>query len=158
MTLLNRSITTLENDRLTDDVDLGIAVKTVTKLLGSSSVAPAIPQNESVVNEYDEASSVATGVETTVVTYTVPALTAARMVWAEASGTNIADFKVKVNGTTVARKWTWFASGLTAEFNFVAEANRGLILAAGDVVSITAVHARPSPGDFGARIEVIEIT
>lgn len=106
---------------------------------------------------YSEANAVASGVETTVATYTAPMGTTPYLLLASASGTSIADFKLKVNGTNIARKYTYFSGDLSAEFDFRSSDidSLGYELAPGDVVTVTVIHDR-SLSNFNATINVIE--
>jgi hypothetical protein len=69
------------------------------------------------------------------------------------SGTNIAEYELVINSSTIDKKRTYFGGELNGSFIFP----KGLSLVSGDVVEIYAVHSRPYISDFNARIEIWEI-
>jgi hypothetical protein len=95
---------------------------------------------------YNEVTSVASGVLTTVVTYTATA--AQRLKFATASGTNIAAYELQINGNVVAKKYTNFGASLSVDF----ELNKNIVL--NDVVRIRVLHSRGSPGDFNGTLVI----
>lgn len=101
---------------------------------------------------YNEVTSVATSVITTVLTYTVPALTTAVLNTIDVSGTNIAQFQVEVNTVVIDKKRTYFSGPFNEVFNF----NGSVPLLAGDIVRVRVIHTRPFVGDFNARLTVSE--
>lgn len=109
------------------------------------------------VNPFNEISAVATNVETTITTHTAAVGKTSRLQRIVFSGSNIAEYKVKVNGNTIDKKRTYFSGGLDGEFNFMGNDIPGLELSEGDVVTITVKHKRPVVGDFDSRIQVMEI-
>lgn len=110
-----------------------------------------------LVNSYNEITTVAAASETTITSYTVPALTTAYLQIVEASGTNIADYKVKLNGSTIARKYTNFGSELSVNFNFTNSSGlSGVVLAAGDIITVTVIHNRGATGNFNSNILAVE--
>lgn len=101
---------------------------------------------------YNEVTSVATSVITTVITYTVPGATTAALQTIDVSGTNIAQFQVEVNTVVIDKKRTYFSGPFNEVFDF-----KGSIpLVAGDVVRVRVLHTRPFVGDFNARLTVSE--
>lgn len=102
-------------------------------------------------NYYNEVLAVASGVLTTIQTYTVVA-TKAALFDVNVSGTNIATYTVLLNGNILIKKFTYFGSELNEDFNFSA----GLGLVTGDVIQVKVIHNRPSTGDFNSRILVAE--
>lgn len=110
-----------------------------------------------VANYYNSVSAVATGVETDVVTYTVPVSTTAKLLHCQFEGTNISLYKVKINGTTVAQYHTYFSGALNGKQIFEGGAGIGPEYAAGTIIKITTLHNRPNTGDFSGRIVVSEI-
>lgn len=98
---------------------------------------------------YNEASSVASGIETNVITF-VATGGGFRLNKIYVAGENIALFRVKLNGTVIVVKRTFFGN-LNEEFAFENFVN-GLELAAGDQIRVTVLHTRPSASDFEATI------
>jgi hypothetical protein len=102
--------------------------------------------------KYDEtASPIAGGGTGTVVSYTVPVGKTFRLRHASASGDNIAEFFVKVNGATVAKKRSWYTD-YNAEFFFGPSDGGGYVAVAGDIVTIEVNNFGPNPGDFNGTI------
>lgn len=105
---------------------------------------------------YNEITSTASSVLTTLQTYTVPALTSAFLQKVEVSGSNIAEYRLEINSTIQDKKRTYFGSSLNTEFKF-AEIGPGIPLEAGDVVTVKVIHIRPTVGDFNSRLQVSEV-
>lgn len=105
---------------------------------------------------YNEVTSVANSSITTIQTYTAPIGRRTYLQKAALSGTNIAEYTIKVNSVVQDRLRTYFGGPLNAEFKFV-ETGTGLPLDEGDVVTIEVVHIRPDVGDFNSRLQVIEV-
>lgn len=116
---------------------------------------PTVPTQ--YINQFTAVSSVAYGASTTIGTYTVPATKTATLERVEVSGTNIAQYSVKVNGVEQARKITYFGGGLNESFNFTAPNQDGYPLNTGDVVTIVVLHLRPYVGDFQSRIQAAQL-
>ena len=95
---------------------------------------------------YSEANSVASGVPTTVCTFT--AMSAIKLKSVQAAGTNIATYYVKLNGFTIAKSYTNFGGPMDVNFDF----KGGEELVISDVVTLEVLHNRPSTGDFNATI------
>lgn len=110
------------------------------------------------INQYNEVLSVATGVTTTVVTYTVPVAQQNVLERVAVSGENIALYTVLINGTTIDQQRTYFGGALNTQFEFMSTANKGTLLNAGDIVSVTVLHNRPSLANFEGRIQMTELT
>lgn len=102
-----------------------------------------------IVNTYNEVTAVASGVLTTIETYT--ATGTAFLQKSIVSGTNIARFDVLLNGNVIDRQRTYFGGNLNIDFDFT-----NLPLVFGDVVTVRVIHNRPTTGDFNARIQVLE--
>ena len=105
------------------------------------------------VDSYNEITGVASGSETTILTYTVPLLGTLYLEQVSVSGTNIAEYRVKVNGTVIDKAYTWFNGNMSHEFNFESNSGLGRKLLASDVLIVTVLHGRPSTGNFNARIQ-----
>ena len=68
------------------------------------------------------------------------------------SGTNIAEYELRVNSVTEDKKRTYFGNSLNGSFDF----NAGLLIPSGDTVEVYVVHNRPNTGDFNIRIQTLE--
>lgn len=101
---------------------------------------------------YDLALSLASGSETTIVSYTVPASKIFYLERVSFSGTNIARFRLELDGSEFERAYTYFSGPLHGQFNFDS-IDSGKICTAGQVITLKVIHARPSSGDFSGRIQ-----
>lgn len=112
------------------------------------------PQHGSPKNIYSEVSAIASGIETTVLTYTVPAARSFFLDRIHVEGENISDYKVKVNGSVIGRRKTYFTN-YAHDFDFGVDVpeSSGLELAGGDVLLVTATHNRPGTSDFWSRAQ-----
>ena len=106
------------------------------------------------VEAYDEVLAVASGISTTIVTYTVPATKEVVLERVEASGENIAAYTVEVNSVVVAMQRSFYGD-LNAKFEFLSKASLGKVLVAGDIVEVKVLHNRPSLADFESRIQMV---
>ncbi len=97
-------------------------------------------------NNFNEVSSVASGVSTLVCSYT--AATGDKLVSVNFGGTNIAAYDIQVNGSSVAKHYTHFGN-LMGQQDF-----SGLALTNGQLVRVYVLHSRPFSGDFNARITI----
>jgi hypothetical protein len=116
------------------------------------------PTPRSYKSTYNEVLAVASGSNTTVATYTVPLGSTAFLQRIEVGGTNVAVFTALLNGSPINKKRSYFGASLDVTMEFQADETQapGLTLSAGDIITIKALHNRPSSGDFSARIQVIE--
>lgn len=129
------------------------SVNLVTK--PSTNVDPA---GTVVLNNYGEASSVIAGATTQITSYTVPAHKVAIIQKIEVSGENIAKYQVLVNGAAIGTMRTYFGGALNTTADFLTGQDNGLIVLAGDVVSVSVLHHRPDLANFEARIQVLQVT
>jgi hypothetical protein len=102
-----------------------------------------------LIISHNEISSVPAGVETTIITITAP-VNGYRVEKVEVSGENVALFRVKVNGSTISDKRSWWTE-FNETFNYEDFPN-GLLLTAGQVLTVTCYHTRPYPGNFEATV------
>jgi hypothetical protein len=100
------------------------------------------------ISEFDEANAVVSGIETRIVSYIVPVGYALSVQLAEFDGSNVARYELQVDGTTIARKHTWFSGGLHGEFLY----NGSYRVSAGSTIRLMVLHSRPDPGQFSGRI------
>jgi hypothetical protein len=122
---------------------------------GSIPVSPGLAPGEVPVNPYGEQLALASGAEATLVTYTVPNGFRAFLYRVEASGENIARFRVYINDVPVATRRTGFGGDLTTKFEFTSPNKEQMVLQAGDILEVTALHMRPDAGDFEGRIQLL---
>lgn len=111
------------------------------------------------VNTFNEISSLASGSETIVATYTAPVAKVSYLIRAEGSGENIARYRVFLNGSPIARRYTYFGGALNTDFEFMNDDMElpGLKLVVGDIITVRVLHNRPTVADFSARIQSLEV-
>ena len=110
-----------------------------------------------VINTYNEVLSVASGITTTLTTYTVPSGRRGYLVVCEYSGENIATYVVNINGNPQDKKRTNYGTSLNAFTAFNSNSNTGVALNSGDVVTVTVIQNGTSVADYNARIVTILI-
>ena len=98
---------------------------------------------------HDEITSVATAVETTILTAIAPP-GGIRVCKVEVSGDTVAHYRVKLDGTTIINKRSWWTN-FNQTFDFQEFAN-GLLLTSGQVLTVTVLHDRPFLGAFEATL------
>lgn len=96
--------------------------------------------------EYGSVSSVANGISTTVLSYTVPAGKTLLLSKVEVSGCNVAEYSVTINAVTKGVRRTYWGN-FNADFEY-----NDLSVATGLVVLIKVIHNRPLAGDFDATL------
>jgi hypothetical protein len=119
---------------------------------------PSGSVSRSATSSFVEALSVASGVETTIGTYTVPSGKIGFLQRIYLSGTNIGTYTILVNGSTIDKSYTYFGAPLNInrEFGTSDATAPGYELATGDIITVKILHSRPTTGDFHARIQVLE--
>lgn len=105
---------------------------------------------------YNEITSVATAVLSTILTYIAPIGKSSFLQGIEVSGTNIAEYQVLINASMLDKKRTYFGGDLDTNFLF-AHTGTGLPLTVADTITVKVIHNRPTVGDFNARLQVIEV-
>lgn len=107
-------------------------------------------------NIYNEITSVASGVETTISTYTVPVGKYSYLTRAEFSGDQVARYRIYIDSVTQASRRTNFGTNLSDDMSFFSGSNDGIYLIAGSVVNLTVLHDRTGSGNFEGRLQLIE--
>lgn len=115
-------------------------------------IVNATPGAQEVISFFSDVSSVVAGVSTDVLTYTVPVGKTFKLYTVEFSGSNTGVFETLINGSTEARKRTYFGGNLFDQFAFNGTGQEGLLLVAGDIIKLTVIHSRPYVGDFEGRV------
>lgn len=103
-----------------------------------------------VLDVYNEISSVVSSVLTTIVSYVV--VNAGKLKQINVSGTNISEYSVELNATVIDKKRTYFGGALNADFNY----DDGIAVSPADTIAVKTIHNRPMVGDFNGRIQVTE--
>lgn len=97
------------------------------------------------VVQYSEV-SVATGIETTILSYTVPLSKTLNINSINLSGENIGEYIIYLNGTNVLKTRTMFGSDLSKDISFK------ITLNASEFIDIKVINPRTSIGDYCASI------
>jgi len=108
--------------------------------------------------QYGEISSVAANVETTLLSFTALADRQTYIQGIEASGENIAEYRVKIMGTVIDKKRSYHGAGLNVNFKYDGTLNLGYPLSPGQILTVTVIHQRPNVGDFNSKAIIIEKT
>lgn len=124
---------------------------------GSINFTPTLNTSITSLNKYGDVAAVASSTETTVVSHTASVGKITYLQYVSVSGENIAVFKVKVNGTVVDLKRTYFGGPFNEDFKFDGDSSNGVKVSVGDVIIVTVEHFRPFSGDFNAKILYLEI-
>jgi hypothetical protein len=105
-----------------------------------------------VYSQFDEVASLSgSGTSADISSYTVPVGKALYLIKAEAGGENLGKFDVKVNGSIISSKRTYFGAELFCEFNFPFGEMYGRKLVAGDQLKISVKNDRPTSSNYEAR-------
>ncbi len=102
--------------------------------------------SETGIAEYNEISSVASSVLTTITTYTIPVGKSFFLDKVEVSGSNLGVYQVEVNATVNNKKRTYWGN-FNECFNY-----SNYPLGAGDIVRVRVIHSSSMLGDFNATI------
>lgn len=137
-------------DRAVRDEEAGQKLDAIVSALGGATTS-------TTKHVYNETTSVAKDTETTILTLTAQPSVSTYIQSIETSGTNIAEYTVKLNGSVISKKRTMHGNGLNLNFKFDGSSNNGYKLIPGDIVTVNVTHKRPDLGDFNATIQVIEI-
>lgn len=100
-----------------------------------------------VTNTFNEITSLASGVETTVVLYTVPSGKTFNLNQIHFSGGNVATYAAYVGVSKLAVSRTMFGGDLTGDMNFI-----NLSVPALSVIKLTVIHNRPNTATFDGNI------
>ena len=73
------------------------------------------------------------------------------------SGTNIANYKLMIDGNPVSTHRTWFSGAISGRMEFDGYKSLGIAVPAGKVVSLIVENFRPSIGNFEADIQWITL-
>lgn len=146
-----------DNDPKPGDVHSSVRVGDGTNELAVNSdgsfnvhvVESSASSTPGMVAKYNEISAVSSGSESNVISLTAGP-DGFRITQILASGENIALFRVKIDGITISSKRSWWTA-FNVEWIFESVKN-GLLLRPGQVLTVTALHTRPSTSDFEATI------
>lgn len=120
-------------------------------------ITPSVGGTNVVRNKFNSINAVMANMATTLVTYTVPTGKTSIVQRAAVSGENIAKYTLLINGNPQATLRTYFGGELNGYFEFTTGQDTGLIVTAGDVISIEVIHGRPQLANFEGRIQIYEV-
>lgn len=121
--------------------------------IGDITVPPsAFNVDQVVINTFGTAASVAQNIETTIVSYLVPAGKKFSLSRIDFSGSNIAKYNAYKDAADIGVSRTMFGSGLSGSMVFSDTCGLGLLVSAGETVIIKVVNPRSYVGDFEAKI------
>lgn len=127
---------------------------------GNDEIGLSIPGNTSASDisffVYGTAAAVAAGVETTILSYVVPA-GIYHIIRAEFGGQNIGTFKQYWNATEKDQYITYWGAGMNGSWNYSIADYGGVAVAPGTVITIKILHNRPQVGDFYAKLVLLNI-
>lgn len=122
-----------------------------TVIVGQSQIPSDTSTPDPGVEVYGEALSVASGSETTILSYIVPP-GVFHLLRVELSGTNIGTFNLYYDSVRMNRLVTYYGGNLSGAWEYFSGAG-GMEVPAGTVIQVKVLHSRPYPGDFTARIQ-----
>lgn len=94
---------------------------------------------------YNEVTSVGSATLTTVLTYIAVSNKLLNLI--KVSGTNIAEYRVLINGSIVCKERTYFGNSLNLEIPMLSTK-----IMNGNTLEIKVIHLRPNLGDFNSTI------
>lgn len=166
-TSLVGSINTLRTVRFETSVSGSASGSVVGKVSRVVSVLEGLEQTQTVTGNvaisyfnpdyavssmFADLTDVASGIDSTIIDYTVPSGNVFYLSKVEFGGSNIAEYELLIDAVASARKRTNFGAPLSDQFDFMTSANIGIRLESGQNIKVNVNHQRPSSGDFEARI------
>ena len=124
-----------------------------------SIIADALGDGTSIDQQYryNEINSVTKDLETVLLTFTAPSGVSTYLQRIDVSGSNIAEYKIKIDNVIIDKKRTMHGNGLNEYFIFDGKSNNGYPLTSGQIVTVTVIHSRPQTGDFNSKLQVIQV-
>lgn len=119
--------------------------------VGQTQIPGDTPSVDPGVELYSEALSVASGSETTVLSYIVPP-GIFHLLRIELTGSNIGVFNLYYNSDRMNRLITYYGGPLSGIWEYFSGGG-GLAVTAGTTILVKILHTRPYPGDFSARMQ-----
>lgn len=123
---------------------------------GSLNVVVESGVTGTVISYFNQISSVATGT-VLLLTYTIPIGVTGFLLQLDVSGTNIATYDLLINNIQYSRKRTNYGTNLETTFKFGDTTTNSPSFAAGTIITINVTNPQSYPGDFEARIQLIEV-
>lgn len=123
-------------------------------------VIEGVNPNQNSVLIFQQQTAVAVGVTTTVATYTAPiAPTVACLLLVSIGGTNVAQWTITNSSAGIYDQNYTSAAQLNEVFSFETGSSivPGQIIGAGNTITVSVNQIGTDPGNFNARIQVLEI-
>jgi hypothetical protein len=113
---------------------------------------------DTTYSEYQEAVAVATGVETNILVFVVPASPLFHAVRFEFGGGNIGTYKLYFDTDVKAQYITWWNTGMNGSWELKSGISGGLVVPGGTTIKVTILHNRPYVANFYSRMEYVLIS
>lgn len=112
-----------------------------------------VPFSTTVINLFNEISSVAIGAEQTILTYTVPIGKVLNLAFIASESDSVSVIRVKQNGVTIAKDRISIAGNYSTNASFQTDENVCLKFSAGNVITVTGFNASVrGVAEFSARL------
>lgn len=112
-----------------------------------------VPLTTTVLNIFNEITSVAIGAEQTILTYTVPVGKTLNLAFIAAESDSVSIIRVKQNGVTIGKDRIALASDYSVNLSFQTDNNVCLKFLAGNVITVTGFNASSmGVAEFSARL------
>jgi hypothetical protein len=107
---------------------------------------------------YNEVTSIAVGVETTINTYTAPVGKIAYLLTINCSGGNRAAYSIYNNGTLFDKQYTP-VTNLSALFDYKTGSSSvpGMVIAVGNTITVTVINNGSDSTMFNSRLMILEV-
>lgn len=108
---------------------------------------------------YNEVSTIAVGIETTINTYTAPVGKISYLLTITSSGGNRATYNIYNNGVLFDRVYS-NVTALTGNFDYKTGSGSvpGMVIPEGNTIDVKVVNAGNSAADYNARFMILEVT
>lgn len=147
---LSKSRTDNEDNKFVNNSDGTVCVDTCSEITNSSSNPIPVEIVDGTIGSnfdlYDDISSVAGSSTATIITHVVPAATTLTLRNVYLSGTNIAEYIIKIDGTIKAKARTYWGD---FDRNLPLQ---GIEATAGQVLTVEVSNHRPTTADFNATL------
>lgn len=139
-----------ENNKFVDDSNGHVAVNTVTEVTNDASNPVPVEIVDGTIGTdfdlYNEVLAVAGASTAKIITYVVPVATTLKLKTVQVSGSNIAEYTVKIDGVVKAKKRSYFTD-YDRKFELT-----GINVEAGETITVEVDNYRSSSADFNATL------
>lgn len=114
--------------------------------------------NVNQIDVYNEVTGVASGIETTVLTYVIGATGVYYLQLISSAASNVTLYMIKRNGIVMDKQYgSWTQYDFEFDYRSNNDLSAGFKLTASDVITVTAIHTSPSLASFNARIQLLQV-